>query len=80
MNDISQHQFLKYFGKNLKVAFKESGMTLNELSYDTGISISTLSRYMNGLQMPSLKEFVNIMCVLDLEPEELVDFNRKVVK
>lgn len=80
MNDISQYQFLKNFGENLKAAFKDSGMTLNELSNDTGISIPTLSRCMNGLQMPSLKEFINIMCALDLEPEELVDFNRRVVK
>lgn len=80
MNDISQYQFLKNFGENLKVTFKDSGMTLDELSSDIGISTSTLSRCMNGLQMPSLKDFINSMVALDLEPEELVDFNRRVVK
>ena len=80
MRDISRDQFMKDFGENLKRALDEFGMTLSELSAYTGISIPTLSNYANGLQMPSLKAYINIMHALNLEPEELVDFNRRVVK
>lgn len=80
MDNISQYRFLKDFGENLKVELKDARETLEELSEDTGISIASLSRYINGHQMPSLKEFINIMCALDLEPEDLVDFSRRVVK
>ena len=80
MDNISQHHFMKYFSANLKTALEESDMTLNELSIDTGLSVATLSNYANGLQMPSLKAFINIMCAMGVEPEELVEFNRRVVK
>lgn len=80
MDNISQYCFLKDFGKNLKAELEDSGETLEELSEDSGISIGTLSKYINGTQMPSLKAFINIMCALGLEPEDLVDFNRRVVK
>ena len=80
MKDISQHRFLKEFGENLKAELEDSRETLEELSEDSGVSIATLSRCINGLQMPSLKAFINILCALDLEPEDLIDFNRRVVK
>lgn len=80
MRDISRDQFMNDFGENLKRAIDEFGMTLSELSAYTGISISTLSNYANGLQMPSLTAYINIIHALDLEPEDLVDFNRMVVK
>ena len=80
MDNITQYRFLKEFGENLKAELEDARVTLEELSEDTGISIATLSRCMNGIQMPSLKEFINIMCALDLEPEDLVDFSRRVVK
>lgn len=80
MNDVSQYRFLKEFGENLKTELEDSGETLEELSEDTGISMATLSRYINGLQMPSLKAFINILCALDLEPEDLINFNRRVIK
>lgn len=80
MDDISQYRFLKEFGKNLKAELEDTCETLEELSEDSGISVSTLSKYINGTQMPSLTAFINILCALDLEPEDLVDFNRRVVK
>ena len=80
MDNISQQRFVEQFGSNLKIALEESGMTLSELSIDTGLSMTTLSNYVNGTQMPSLKAFVNIMCAIGVEPEELVEFNRRVVK
>lgn len=80
MDNISQHRFLKDFGEKLKREMKDAGLTLEELSIDTGISVPTLSNYANGHQMPSLKAFINIMWALELEPEDLVDFNRRVVK
>ena len=80
MGNVTQLRFLKEFGENLRVELEYSGETLEELSADSGISIATLSRYINGLQMPSLKAFINIMHALDLEPEDLVDFSRRVDK
>ena len=80
MDDISQFRFLKNFSENLKMELEDSGETLEELSEDSGVSMSTLSKYVNGLQMPSLKAFINIMWALNLEPEDLADFNRRVVK
>lgn len=80
VNDISQYRFLKEFGENLKAELEDSRETLEELSEDSGVSIASLSNYVNGNQIPSLKAFINIMFALDLEPEDLVDFNRRVAK
>jgi transcriptional regulator with XRE-family HTH domain len=80
MDNISQYRFLKNFGRNLKAELEDSRETLEDLSEDSGIPVSTLSKYVNGLQMPSLTAFINILCALDLEPEDLIDFDKRVVK
>ncbi len=80
MDNISQYRFLKNFGENLRAELEAARETLEELSEDTGISIASLSNYINGHQMPSLKAFINILCALDLEPEDLIDFDKRVVK
>lgn len=80
MEVVSQYYFLKEFGKNLRREFEDSGEMLEELAEDSDVSMATLSRCMSGIQMPSLKAFINIMCALGLEPEDLVDFDRRIRK
>ena len=48
-------------------------MSQKELSEATGINESTISRYIAGNCMPTLKNVVSIMIALECEFYELVD-------
>lgn len=71
---MTEIEFLKRFGNNLKKVMEDSWMTQNELSEETGISESTIGRYIRGDCMASIKNVINIMVALDCEFEDLIDF------
>ena len=70
---MDERKLLRDFGRNLKSLLDDSFMTQKELSQETGITESTISRYIDGKYMPSLKNVVSIMLALDCEFNELVD-------
>lgn len=70
---------MRDFGRNLADILEEYRMTQKELSEDTGISESTITRYIRGECMPSLKNIINIMIALECDFEELVDIPDHVI-
>lgn len=70
---MTEIEFMRNFGNNLKNALEDSWMTQKELSEEIGLSEPTISGYINGTRMPSLKTVINISVVLDYDLTELVD-------
>ena len=66
-------QLLKAFGNNLADQLEDAWMTQKELAEETGLSEATISRYISGDVMPTLKSILNIMYALDCDFEDLVD-------
>ena len=56
--------------KNIKRIRKDKGITIQELSERTGISISSLSMYENGKRVPSIKNIKLIANGLDVDVDE----------
>ena len=70
---MDEYKLLHDFGRNLKGLLDDSFMSQKELSEATGINESTISRYIAGNCMPTLKNIVSIMIALECEFYELVD-------
>lgn len=75
---MTEVDFLNEFSKNLETALQDAKTTQAELAYLSGLSPSTISRYLNGMQMPTVKALVNIIDALECEPEDLVDFYERI--
>ena len=70
---MDEYKLLHDFGRNLNGLLDDSFMSQKELSEATGINESTISRYIAGNCMPTLKNVVSIMIALECEFYELVD-------
>ncbi|MDN5895996.1 MAG: XRE family transcriptional regulator [Nocardioides sp.] len=60
-------------GLRLKELRQRRDITLNELSEDTGVSVSTLSRLEAGLRRPTLEQLLPLARVYGVTLDELVD-------
>ena len=69
---VSELEFIKEFSYNLKDAMREYDITQEELAEYSGFSQSTISRYLKGECMPSLKAICNLCCVFECEMSDLV--------
>ena len=71
---MSELEWIETFAGNLTEIIKESGYSQREIADMTGIMQSTISKYMNGKMMPSVKNIVNLSYALNCDIRELCDF------
>lgn len=71
---MSEYEWIDTFGDNLQDMMRDANMSQLELANITGLSKSTISRYINKLMMPSLRAIINIAYALDCSVDDLVDF------
>lgn len=71
---MSEVEWIKIFGRNLDEMLVEANMTQRELAEDTGLTEATISRYINGRRMPTVRALVNIAYSLNCSFDELMDF------
>ena len=70
---MTELELMRRFGLNLKKMLEYNNETQRDLVEYTGISEATISYYIRGERMPSLKNVINIACALDCELNELID-------
>lgn len=75
MNEL---ELMRHFGEKLDEMLDYCNMTQKELAEESGISESTISCYIRGDRMPTLKSIINIMWALDCEFDELIDVYEKI--
>ena len=71
---MSQQEWLDIFGDNLASILEEQRISQKELSRLTGLSESTISRYINKLQMPTVRAIINISYALDWSFEDMLNY------
>lgn len=71
---MSETEWLNIFGDNLANMLDDCGMSQRELADVTGLSESTISRYINKQKMPGIRAIVNISEALDCSIDELTYF------
>ena len=76
---ITEVQWLDVFANNLVSLLQDARMTQRELADASGISEATISKYVNGQQMPQVKALVNICYALDIDIEELIPTDEMII-
>ena len=71
---MSQQEWLDIFGDNLANILEEEKISQKELSRLTGLSESTISKYVNKLQMPTVRAIINISYALDWSFEDMLNY------
>ena len=71
---MGQQEWLDIFGDNLASILEEESISQKELSRLTGLSESTISRYINKLQMPTVRAIINISFALDWSFEDMLNY------
>jgi transcriptional regulator with XRE-family HTH domain len=64
---------MEFFSKRLVALMDEKGLTQRELSRATGVSQGTISKHINGKQMPKSRELYEISKVLGVQMESWFD-------
>lgn len=70
--EVTEHEWRKIFSKNLTRKLRNFGMTQDELSYITGISQVTISKYINCKATPSTYNVRKIAKALKCSVSELM--------
>lgn len=76
---MSELQWLDIFGDNLARMMIESRMTQRELAELSGLSESTISRFVNKQMMPNVKSILNLSYALHCTMDELADFGETIL-
>ena len=71
---MSQQEWLNIFGDNLASILEEEGISQRELARLTGLNESTISKYINKLQMPTVRAIINISYALDWSFEDMLNY------
>ena len=75
---MSEVEWIKIFGDNLKEMLEEEKITQMDLSKKTGLSIVTINRYINKQQMPTIKAVLSISYALNCNVSDLIDFGDSI--
>ena len=71
---MGQQEWLNIFGDNLASILEEERMSQRELARLTGLNESTMSRYINKLQMPTVRAIINISFALEWQFEDMLNY------
>ena len=75
---MTKKKWMKIFASRVNSRMNLLCINQKELAEDTGISRTTIHRYLNGKQMPKIDAIINISKVLEYHVSELVDVGEMI--
>lgn len=75
---MDEKKWLEIFAERLSIAMYDAKYTQRDLAEMSGISESTISKYLNRQQIPGIKAIINMSYVLDCSVSDLVDFGEMI--
>lgn len=75
---MSENEWLKMFGNNLRYLLDEYCVTQKDLAEMTGLAEGTISEYVRGNKMPGAKALLAISYALDESVDDLIDFGERI--
>ena len=75
---ISELQWIKMIATEIEYYMNEQNMTQQELADKAHLDKSSISRYLNGERLISLKAANNISRALNISVSDLIDFDQMV--
>ena len=73
---MSDQQWLKEFSNKLRRKMISESVLQKELSMLSGVSETTISRYLAGTQMPKVRHLIQLAKALSATIYELIPFDR----
>ena len=75
---MSEMEWLNIFCENLRYMLDHARMTQKDLAEETGLSEASISRYVNGERIPSVRALINIAHALDCSLGDIMDFGDRI--
>ena len=75
---MTRFGFIRDFSFNLKLLMNERGMSQASLAYAAKIDKGTISRYVQGDIMPTLKNVINITVALGCDINDLISVTERI--
>ena len=75
---MSENEWLMFFSDSLLTIMERRRMSQRELAERSGVSDGTISKYINGIQIPKITALVNIALALDCSIDELAQFDEMI--
>lgn len=75
---MTEVEWIDIFANNLRDILKDRKMSQKELANEIWVSEATISRYINKQRMPSIKHILEISYVLNVDVNELIDFDEPI--
>ena len=75
---MSENEWLMFFSDSLLTIMERRRMSQRELAERSGVSDGTISKYINGIQIPKITALANIALALDCSIDELAQFDEMI--
>ena len=75
---MREEEWLSIFSQNLEEMLIDANVTQRELADATGLSESTISKYLKGQQLPGVKAIINLSYELGCDLYDLIDFGSRI--
>lgn len=77
---MTEQNYLEAFAYNLDHIMQDEGINQSELAKRSNIGKSTISKYLNAKQMPTIKTISNICYALGCEFEDIIPLTSSLVE
>lgn len=77
---MTEQNYLEAFAYNLDYIMQDEGINQSELAKRSNIGKSTISKYLNAKQMPTIKIISNICYALGCEFEDIIPLTSSLVE
>lgn len=77
---MTEQNYLEAFAHNLDYIMQDEGINQSELAKRSNIGKSTISKYLNAKQMPTMKTISNICYALGCEFEDIIPLTSSLVE
>lgn len=75
---MTQSEWRSIFADNLITIMREQDMTQSRLAKDAGLSVSRINDYIYKRATPTIFAIINLAYALNVEVNELVDFDDRI--
>lgn len=75
---MSEVEWMRIFGGNLKEIMDEQGYTQRDLAEATGLSEASISNYVNARKMPTIRAIINLSFELGIPFEDFINFGDRI--
>ena len=75
---MTKDEWKKIFGDNLSALLEEKNISQSQLAKDSGVSTGMISDYINKQSMPGIPAIINMAYALDVDVNELIDFDERI--